>query len=253
MSEAAASEGSNESVASDNSIAPEGGLVGNSNTVGQTSEEQMGTAQDDYSYVPEKFRGEDGEPNWQQMSESYSNLEKKLGADDRITEAGQYEYELADDDRVNMDVYDQFKEQAVEHGMSNSQFEFMMNNFESALDSWQDQADAQVMTAERGHEALSEVWGDNTDEYIGVADKALTAFAPEGLDVSSIANDPNVIQLLYAIGEQMGEDYGPAATQSAQMSTIDEQELADLRGRDDYWRNPEVQRKVADYYAKYDG
>lgn len=251
MSDVAASDGEG-SVVSDNSIAPAEGLVGNSNTVGQSADDIMGTDAEDYSYVPEKFRAEGEEPNWQKLSESYTNLEKQFHNGVAAESVEDYSYEFKDNERMNMEAVDSFKEQALEKGLSADQFGFMMNNFEAAVDSWQEQAEAEVMTAEKGHEALSEIWGDDTDANIQMADKALMEFAPEGIDISKMANDPNVILLLHAIGEQMGEDAHPLKTQTSQVQAIDEQELADLRARPDYWSNPEVQRKAAGFYAKFD-
>lgn len=211
------------------------------------TEAQVTTEAPDYSYVPDKFKGEDGSPDFETLAKSYTDLESQFHNGVKAKDVEEYSHEFANPDRINGEALNEFKAQALEKGLSPEQFSFMMDNFDAAVESLDSQYESQQMTPERATTALTDIWGDKAEANINVAVEALGAFMPADLDISSFENDPNVIQLLHAVGMQMKEDHAPN-TAASNVQPMTETEVADLRNRPDYWTNSEVQAKVTQYY-----
>ena len=198
------------------------------------------------SSIPEKFLNEDGTPDYDRLSKSYTELEKKFGSKVSAESANDYDYQFENEDIFDSEAdLGDIKEQMLELGVSKEQFSGVMGMWENAV---VDIVNELQGTPERATEALKEEWGDAMDSNLQNARAAWDAFAAEGMNIDAVGNNPTMIALLAYIGAQMGEDVKPPAGGNAGTG-MTETEMNDIMARDDYWTNQELQAKVAGYFA----
>lgn len=197
----------------------------------------------EYGYVPEKFM-KDGVPDFEKLSKSYSELEKKLGTKAPALSVEDYEYEFSEPDKWDSTGFELFKGQALEQGLTKDQFNMVMGLYEKNVSQM---VDSFRQTPEKAEAELKQEWGKEYDNNLKSAIKAVQTFAPEGFDVDSIGNDPKVIKLLAAIGSQLNEDV-PLNQGVSVGSTMSRLEIDELMRSSDYYTNQEKQKIVANYY-----
>ena len=195
--------------------------------------------------VPSKFI-KDGNPDYESLTKSYVELEKKLGSKIPVADPIEYDFEFKDQSLWDSQVYDQFKQQAVEMGLSKDQFN-------SALSIYEDQIsgllDSQIQSPERAQSELQSRWGKDFDSNMKLAQKAFKEFVPADYDVNKIGNNPDVIELLSYVGRQLNEDTGPSIERtSSTKQSLSRLEIEEYMKRPDYWQNNEVQNIVSNWY-----
>jgi len=202
----------------------------------------------DYSYVPEKFLNEDGEPDFEKLAKSYSALEKKLGnkAAQAPESIDEYEYDFKDPEVVNNEEAQKFKEEALEHGLTKEQYQWLMGYFEQMNEA---NTKASIDYAEN---TLKEAWGDAYEDNLVNARKAYDVFADEDMNIDEIGNNPTIIKLLAKIGAEIGEDSN-VNTKAAPAQGMTELEIQELMSSDDYWTNSVKQKIVQDWFRAKHG
>lgn len=196
-------------------------------------------------WLPPKFVT-DGEPNYESLAKSYTALEKKLGEKGilRPESVDEYEYEfqvLGVDD----ESFGSLKEQALEKGLSTEQFQFMLSTYEEAVSG---SMESILGTQEQSSEYLSQKWGNEFDKNLAAAQKALDTFTPEGENVDAFLNHPAFIQMMAAIGKELGEDTQPVK-KSGSKTTLTKSEVQKLMDSEDYWDTDSPSyRKVQKYF-----
>lgn len=194
--------------------------------------------------IPKKFIKEDGSIDYERLTKSYVELEKRIGSKMPATDPTEYEYTAAREDLfTEADVQD-FKNIATEIGLSKDQYSAALKVYEDYVSKV---VDHYAETPEKCNQVLAETWGKDLKSNLQYAQKAFEAFAPQDLDIDSIGNNPNIIKLLASIGKQIGEDSGLSSQKVKTGSRLSAIEVADLRNRPDYY-SPEVQRLVQEYY-----
>lgn len=204
--------------------------------------------------VPEKYM-RDGQPDYQAMTKGYVELEKKLGQKNpqAPSDISEYESGYSNPDNINEDRLNDLRSYAKELGLSKDQFKGMTTRFEQEVGYVLDEL---MPNAESAMEVLVGEWGNDYASNLSSAMSAFKAYAPEGTNINSVGfNDPEVLKLLAAIGADMGEDKKAKSSSSETgTSTIDETEVLDLMKRPDYYTNPDIQKKVKEFYnRKYPG
>ncbi|MBS3809965.1 MAG: hypothetical protein KGY38_07430 [Desulfobacterales bacterium] len=182
----------------------------------------------------QKFMGEDGTLNTENLAKSYVNIQSMVGRDkiplpkeDAPSEEWQQvfsklgrpedpnEYQINDPDdlpenlQLGDDVKAQIKQKAHELNLLPSQaqgvYEFFMGLENNALQQQQQQVE---QTAQENEQALRKEWGNAYDAEINKAKKAMKSFVPEDVQddfLQKYGNDPAVIRLLNKVGNQISE------------------------------------------------
>jgi hypothetical protein len=207
----------------------------------QTSEQSTET---DYSYIPEKFL-EDGKPNFEKLSKSYSELEKKLGGKVPVSSPDEFDFQFQNPDQWDAKGLEDFKNFAVEKGFSKEQFNDALSLYEQNVTQM---LDALTPSAEKTEQVLRQEWGKSFDKNMNLAAKAFNTFAPEGFDVNSIGNDPNVFKLLSAIGAQLNEDSIPNSHSVNVGSKMSKLEIEEILKSPDYRTSKEKQKIVSSWF-----
>jgi hypothetical protein len=198
--------------------------------------------------IPDKFMNDDGDVNIEALVKSYTNLEQKMGTKIGAESIDEYDYEFQHEGvfQTEGEEFDAFRQQMLDLGLSKDQYSGLMGIYE---DTTMDLIEQLAPTPERAQEALSEVWGDDFEANLQDARAAYDAFAPEDMDINTIGNNPEILQILANIGRLMHEDTGLNNGTAVPNSGLTELEVQEMMNRDDYWTNAEVQRQVAEYFA----
>jgi hypothetical protein len=197
-----------------------------------------------YHYVPEKFM-KDGEPDFEKLTKSYTELEKKIGVKAPATSITDYQYEFQKPEDFDMDGFEAFKGIALEQGLTPKQFETVIGLYENSVSAML--SDLRP-SAEKASEVLSQEWGDEMDSNMKSAFKAFKQFAPDDLSIDVVGNDPNVIRLLANIGKKMNEDNGLNTGKVGNASKMSKLEIDEMMRSSDYFDNREKQKIVTDWY-----
>ena len=210
---------------------------------GEATEEKV-----DYSYVPDKFM-KDGEPNFENLSKSYTELEKKLQSSRPLAPESIDGYQFSEDnpfpyeDQLDADSFKQFKEQALEMGITNDQYNFIMNYYGQRMD--------ELPHLQDHREALQAKWGDQFDAKIKAANNAVAKYFPEG-DISKypeLANHPVLTEMLANIGSASKESVTTNdKTGSVPKSSYSELEIQEMMKSSDYHDNATKQNIVRQYF-----
>ena len=205
----------------------------------------------DYSYVPEKFLNEDGKPDFEKLSKSYSALEKKLGAPAETPESpDDYQYDFEYVDNLDEEQFNEFKNAALEKGITKEQYSWIMSQFDSTIGQMTPSPDAAATQ-------LQEVWGKDFEQNLSAANMAISAYLPEGYDIQqdpTLGNNPIFAQIMAKIGAEMVEDSpdvsAPLST-PAGMSELEFDEFKRKHIADETWWTDAVQAEAQKYYQSH--
>ena len=211
---------------------------------------------DGLNAIPEKFRTPEGELNQAAILQSYSELEKKLGAGDappKSPDDYKLDYKLPDGVTVDKEAEKSFLASAHAQGMNNKQVQFVMTRYAEILG---EQVKTSTATREQTESELKTSWGDQYDSNMAQARKAFAAIADEGdrADLASQGNNPAFLRMLANIGSSLKEDKPPVGTS---LPSGSDEEIQVLMRSPAYWdaKNPEhqmVKGKVEAYHkAKF--
>lgn len=190
--------------------------------------ETTNTNTEEFSYVPEKFMV-DGQPDFQKLSESYANLEKKQGSGSNAPEnTDGYTFDFQEEGTFDAEGLNEFKELSMELGISTDQFGKLMGMYENRM--------LEVAKAFNPDpkEALTETWGSDYDDNIKSAQRAFNSL-PDQFDPDVLGRNPDVLQILSYFGAQMSED-NPKGMQGSSGSLSTEQ-VKEMMGSTDYSNN----------------
>lgn len=179
--------------------------------------------------IPEKYRvkGEGGEldvnATLRKVDEHRAALERRMGAGDiRPKTADDYKLEGDQFKALGLDAAAtaDFRKQAHEMGLSQTQFEGVMAKYAELAPGLVNASAA--MNAEQVLGDLGKVWPDKEafDANLRGAHRAATVLAkkanmtPEEVD-AAIGNNPAAIRLLAALAPELGEDSTPASAAGA--------------------------------------
>jgi hypothetical protein len=222
-------------------------------------------------FIPEKYRvtkeGTDEldiEASARKLAESYSHLEKRLGAGDVPPKSAE-EYATTVPDALkdtldleNDELFKGFRKEAHEAGLTQKQFDFVMGKYfgiAPGLVNGAAELSAQDATAE-----LRKIWPDEASFNAGAsgADRAVRAFANPGADdqigsyvrvEKKFGNDPDFLALMANIGKETREDMPPAG------SIMPDADVDALQKSEAYWKadHPDhatTKAKVDAHYAR---
>ena len=170
-----------------------------------------GSKGDEAPVIPDKFKNEDGSVNSDGLLKSYSELEKQFSSIERApktVEEYKVEYvDLPEGTEVNKEGELRFLKGAHERGMTNEQVNWVLN--EHAADKV---ASAEVDSGKvECVKELKELWGEDYGKNSSIAFKAFNALAtkqdlanPKSL--GEVGNNPLMVRLLAAAGNNLGED-----------------------------------------------
>lgn len=167
-------------------------------------------------------------------------------------EPGAYKFDVPDFAKDQAEQFNQlgdsFREVAHKHGLTNAQANAMLTEGMAALGGmYQAHQEATAITPEKAMAALNEKFGEQTPEIIGKAKQAWGKIG-EGLNVDSIGNSPEVIEVLARVADFLGED-SPAS------GAPPVEDIQQMLNSEEY-KNPRhpmhdaMMRKVSDYYAR---
>jgi len=161
------------------------------------------------TWVPDKFRtGED-------FAKSYNQLQSRMGQVGLPPEnADGYRWEnMPKELTLDPEMSKQFREFALEHGLSAKQYNAVMDRFAQQMDVW-----AGSLTDWAGGRAeaqLRQTWPSEAEYQKNINDgfKTILAFAdsPEEARAFEQINHPAVWKLLARIGKELHEAYGMSA------------------------------------------
>jgi hypothetical protein len=147
------------------------------------------------------------------LSDGYDHLAKRLGGDDVPPKTAE-EYAPDVPEGIDMEalkadpLYQDFLKSAHARGMSNKNVSWLLDEFAKRQGG---QAEPAAMDVDTLRAELAPVWGDDPkafDKGINDGLRAIKAYMP-GISqeqLASIPNSPIVMQLLAAIGKEVGED-----------------------------------------------
>jgi hypothetical protein len=210
----------------------------------QTTESTLSQGQDTVS-IPEKFLV-NGEPDYNKLAQSYLELEKRIGTKVPVTDANEYDFKFEAEDRWDIEQFQEFKNTASELGLSKDQFNTAMKIYEQNMNAV---IDSFTETPEKCSAQLQQEWGNDYEPNLKLAYNAFQTFAPQGLNIDEIGNNPTMIKLLASIGQQIGEDRGLNTQAAVKGSGLSPLEIQEYMARPDYYTNREVQKIVSEWYA----
>lgn len=159
--------------------------------------------------LPEELREHEyfqGVENTQQLAEAYANARKGMPV---VPE--DYSMDFPTDFDVDEEMYNGFKQQAREIGLTQTQFEKIMG-FEigrSQRVTEQMQNDVR-QHREQAETALKTEWGEQYDQKIETAKRVFNRFADEKIkqmvEDTKFGDNPEVIRFMASIGEVLSED-----------------------------------------------
>ncbi len=217
--------------------------------------------------IPEKFRVMKGdqidlEASTAKMAESYTYLEKRMGAHEAPPKspeeyAPKVEIEGLDWQDFSSDARMQsFLAEAHKRGINNDQLGFLVEQYIGSSAELLDYRDTE--DAESCSTALREMWGSEEEYNQGVTHAVRAVQNIFGDDAEDIiarnGNNSDFILLASFIGQEMQEDSPPLSMQTIDPVTFDSQ-VADLKasmdgmGKNDP-RRAHILKQISDLYAK---
>lgn len=157
-----------------------------------------------YASVPAKFKDPTGAPNFEGLTKSYVELEKRFSTVERAPESHD-KYALPQLEGVQLDdaKFAPFKEWAHKNGFTQKQFEAATQEYLSVLS---DVTERFTWTPEKAEVELRKEWSDPKvyDKNRDLADRFLRAYTKEG-EYESLRNNPEFIRLASVIGAELNE------------------------------------------------
>lgn len=232
---------------------------------GEPPKENSGTPPERPDYIPEKFwDAEAGAPNIENLAKSYIKLESTRGDPDKLREEWEGErlkarpesadkYELPEHDALDAEqlaaspVVSLFREIAFEQGMDNEAFQKTISNY----------ADSQIAQIEARLDEEKKALGENADVRL----EAVTLWAEKNFkedELSAIQQVATTAAGVRALEKLMGKgrEGGPSLDEGEPLSGDDmtEEQARSLMQDPRYWdnkrRDPEIVKKVQDFFQK---
>lgn len=242
-----------------------GGAGGETTTTGDNLLATGATTQGENDWLPEKFRitGEDGsikvEDSARKLAESYTHLEKRLGAGDAPPKTVEEYAPTVEGEGFNWDEFKAdpemqgFLKSAHAKGITNDQMSFILGEY------WQRAPElvggASELDQEAATASLKEVWKTDAEfkQNIGLAFRAFNSLAePADKDkINEIGNNPLVIRMLAKVGAEMQED----VPVGGEINAEEAQSIRDLMKSEAY-TNPKhadherVTSKIRAFYSR---
>ena len=191
--------------------------------------------------IPDKYKDEDGNVDIEKLAKGYKNLASKIGNTKLDIPESINDYNIDENFKSLIPESDMqgFLEEAHSQGFTNSQLNFLLEQFQSQ--------EGELQRAEVAVSTLKEVWGaNNYNKNLKLADKAFNAFV-DPQDAGEFKNNIAAIKLLAEIGRQMGEA-SPVRGNSA--SKQSEAEILEIMRSPKYYSDPSLQKIVMDFYNK---
>ena len=206
----------------------------------------------EYSWVNDKFKGDDGNFDTDKAAKSYAELSKKLSDKNMIApeSADQYEITLSENtilnEQADTEIREAFKEMGIPSALAQPLVEMYEQRVGEAMQTINENA-APKFEASEAATSLKEDWGNDFEANVGNANKAITAFFDGDIGQHlELANNPAFAKFAAKIGSQMGEDSAPTNTQPR--TTLTEMEVDELMQRDDYWDESSATYKAVQAY-----
>lgn len=180
--------------------------------------------------LPEQFREHEyfkGVENTQQLAEAYANARKGLPV---VPE--DYQAQFPDGFDLDEETFNGFKQAAKEAGLTQTQFERVVN-FEVARSQ---RLTEQMRNDVRQHReesetALKKEWGANYDQKLETAKRVFNKFADDTIrkmvEDTRFGDNPEVIRFMAKIGEVLSEDVLIEQSRTSQEGGMDR----DIAGR----------------------
>lgn len=204
------------------------------------------SAEPDYSFVPKKFL-RDGKPDWENLTKSYTHLEKKASEKGVLVPEDVSEYEWSGNAPVPIaeEVMTNFKSEAQKLKFSKEQYAFVM-------DKYAEQMSEMGFDASKSEAQLKEVWGGEVQQNLDYARKAFDEFAPSDMSIDDpVFNHPTVLRLLARMGQDMGEDTQTGVKgNTGRAPSVSRDEITKIMNEPDYYQNLDKQRLVSAWYEK---
>lgn len=209
----------------------------------QTTEPEVKVEEPDYSYVPKKFL-KDGKPDWENLTKSYQNLEKKASQKGVLVpeDVAEYEWQGNAPVQINEEQANAFKAEAQKAGLTKEQYAFVMDKYAEVMTNTGFSADASA-------HALKKVWGEEFQANVNLARRAFDEFAPSDMNMDDpVFNHPTVVRLLARMGQELGEDSQSTKGKATRDSGLSADDITQIRNSPDYWSNPTKQAQVSKWY-----
>lgn len=161
--------------------------------------------------VADKFKA-NGEVNHEAIWQSYQHAEKRIGSGDiPPKDAASYAPQFAEgfDPEPYKELVDGFREKAHAAGMTNTQFNAVLNEFLPSLSSEIESHLAEVApNPARAEAELRQAWPDEKTykNNVMLAKKAFEHYADKEMLIDDIGNNPTAIKLLAKLGAGLKED-----------------------------------------------
>jgi hypothetical protein len=178
--------------------------------------------------VPAKFKDDKGEVDMGNLVKSYLSLETKMRANGAPPESPEkYAFKLPEGLEFDEKQLGEFRTKAHEKGLSQPQFEFVMNEMLREVNDSTAAALVELLGDPKAtDEALKKEWGDAFSANKSKAQNAYRyLFGDDEEVIKLIGNRPEVIRALAKLGSELGEDRmnantAPAADRKARLDEL---------------------------------
>ena len=164
-------------------------------------------------------KGADGATDWEATArnaeKARQHLEQRLGAGDVPPKtAAEYAFQMPDefkDFELKSERLEAFKNEALQHGITGKQFEFMMGQYLKAVPDLME--GAAKLTADQARAELSKTWAQpqQMEQGLSNATRALRALPADLQDATAeLGTNPAFLRAMAHLGAQMREDTPPS-------------------------------------------
>jgi hypothetical protein len=217
----------------------------------------------EYQWVFDKYKDAEGNFDTNKAAEAYASLTKKLNDKGMLPPEAPdgYQFELGENPLLNDESINEARTAFHEMGLPSQYAEPLMKLYEQrvsevmkAVEEMKGQDVTTTFTAEKAANALKDVWGENFNQELKLANTAIKTFYKGDLSENvELANNPVFAQIMAAVGRQLSEDSAPSNTPPA--PSITDAEVEAIMARSDYWdqmadRESSVYKRMTAYFAE---
>lgn len=182
---------------------------GSQNDTGDPGDGNNGEGDSWLQSLSEDLQGNERLQNFQSVEDLAKHALDLEGKVPQVPE--DYEVSAPEGVELSDEAVNEFKEVAKEAGLTQEQFQklvqFDADRFQTAQEAAQEQMQEEI---NQELESLKSEWGNQFDAKVQTAKKALGAVADQGtyefLDQTGMGNHPQMIKLFARLGERMSED-----------------------------------------------
>lgn len=217
------------------------------------------------NFFPEKFLVKTGEDvdfdaSARKMAEAYGNLEKRIGSGEiRPANTDGYSFDLGEEFATAFKASPEgqkFLSDAFEHGMTNKQMNFMVNELARMQPSEAEKVTG--VTPAQATEQLQAIWKEPSEfnRNMVAADTAARNLLKDDYPqfIGRYGNDPAIIRLLATVGSEMGEDsLRLAGTPTVSADSIDSLMMSEAYNNKTHPDHNRVTGQVRTYFARTAG